>query len=75
MLLNFKSGKRTDADRKEAGYDKGRVPWHTDKDAHMMQWAISLFFRRKRKIAGIMKWLLHSRNYQNKIKHKKFMWQ
>jgi len=26
MLLNFKSGKRTDADRKEAGYDKGRVP-------------------------------------------------
>lgn len=22
MLLNFKSGKRTDADRKEAGYDK-----------------------------------------------------
>lgn len=32
-------------------------------------------FRRKRKIAGIMKWLLHSRNYQNKIKHKKFMWQ
>ncbi len=48
MLLNFKSGKRTDADRKEAGYDKGKSALHTDKDAHMMQWAISLFFRRKK---------------------------
>ena len=31
-------------------------------------------FSEKKEDSRIMKWLLHSRNYQNKIKHKKFMW-
>ena len=47
MLLNFKSGKRTDADRKEAGYDKGRVPCIQTKMPYDAMGDFSVFSEKK----------------------------